>query len=205
MKKEVLTPEGKKLFPFFKSFRRFYLAGGTGLALQIGHRISADFDFFNDSYIPKNFIKKVEKEFSGMNVYPSVNDPEELTVFINDLKVTFLRYPFPLIENLVEYKKIGLMSAGEIAATKAYTIGRRGSYKDYVDLYFCLKEDFTCLEEIIGICEKKYGEKFNSRLFLEQLIYLEDLEDIDIIFLKERLEKKEIVRFFEKKIKEIDI
>ena len=43
---------------------------------------------------------------------------------------------FPLIGNLIEYEGINIMEAKEIAATKAYTIGRRGFYKDYIDLVF---------------------------------------------------------------------
>ena len=72
----------------------------------------------------------------------SVNNPDELTVFINGVKITFLRYPFSLQNKLIDYNGIKLMNAKEIAATKAYTVGRRGTIKDYVDLYFIISEKF---------------------------------------------------------------
>jgi hypothetical protein len=97
------------------------------------------------------------------------------------------------------------MITEEIAATKAYTIGRRGSFKDYVDLYFCLKERVIDLAGIIKLAEKKYGSEFNARLFLEQLVLLDDIEDTRIVFLKRKVTKKEAERFFRKMIKEIKI
>jgi hypothetical protein len=205
VKKEVLTQKGRELFPAFKNFKDFYLAGGTGLALQIGHRISVDFDFFTGEFIPKSFLGAVEKSFSGRKVLLSVNNSEELTVFIDKVKVTFLRYPFPLIGRLSEYGGVKAMDAKEIAVTKAYTIGRRGSFKDYVDLYFCLKEEIISLNEIISLAEKKYGQEFNARLFLEQLVLLEDVEDVKIVFLKKKVDKREIEEFFKERIKRIKI
>jgi hypothetical protein len=203
MKKEALTLKGRELFPVFKKFKEFYLAGGTGLALQIGHRISIDFDFFTDDFISENLLNLVEKAFSGRKVLLSVNNSEELTVFIDKVKITFLRYPFPLIGSLLNYEGVKIMEAKEIAATKAYTIGRRGSFKDYLDLYFCLRERIISLDEIIGLAEKKYGQEFNARLFLEQLVLLEDVEDTKIVFLKKKISKKEIEKFFREEIGKI--
>jgi hypothetical protein len=92
----------------------------------------------------------------------------------------------------------GLKALGipELSATKAYTIGRRGSFKDYVDLYFVLSDNYATLEQIIELSEQKYGNEFNSRLFLEQLIYLEDVEEAEIIFLKEPVKKAQLKKFF---------
>jgi len=91
----------------------------------------------------------------------------------------------------------------EIAASKAYTIGRRGSYKDYIDLYYILFENYSDLNEIIEISEKKYKDEFNSRLFLEQLIYLDDITDEEIIFLKDKISREVLKDFFKKEIQKI--
>jgi len=61
------------------------------------------------------------------------------------------------------------------------------------------------LEEIVTFCVKKYGSEFGSRLFLEQLIYLKDVEKIEIQFLKEKVSIPEIEKFFERKVKKITI
>lgn len=201
---EALTDRGEQLFPRLRRFEGFYLAGGTGLALQLGHRISEDFDLFIDQYISDDLLRTLEEEFPDRKVSVAVNNSEELTVFIDNTKTSFLRYPFPLINSLKEYKDVSLMEASEIGATKAYTVGRRGSFKDYVDLYFCLREDYASLMEIIDLARKKYDEKFNARLFLEQLIYLDDIETTELRFIKEKVSKEEIKGFFEREIGKIE-
>ena len=93
----------------------------------------------------------------------------------------------------------------EIAAMKAYTIGRRGSFKDYVDLYFIAKDKLTTLNNIISTAEKKYGEVFNAKLFLEQLLYTDDIEDTEIDFLREKVHKQDIEKFFAKEIGDLKL
>jgi hypothetical protein len=72
----------------------------------------------------------------------------------------------PTFDPFVIYEQVPLLSVREIAATKAYTIGRRGAYKGYIDLYFILSEQHATLTDIIDVAEKKFGVEFNSRLFL---------------------------------------
>lgn len=205
MHQEALNEEGKRLFPSFGKFLDFYLAGGTALALQIGHRISVDFDFFSQSEIPENVLEELKEIFSNYRITVSVNNPEELTVFLNETKITFIKYPFPVIKPIIEYQGIRLLDVKEIGATKAYVIGRRGDFKDYVDLYYILSEGHSSLDEIINLAEVKYQNEFNSRLFLEQLVYLEDIEETQLIFLKKQVTKKELEKFFEEAAKSIKL
>lgn len=206
MRLEALSGRGKKLFPLLKNFPEFYLAGGTALALQIGHRLSVDFDFFSPQPIERNLLNKVKKIFVACRVSPSINNQDELTVFVDGVKITFLKYPFPLLTKLIKFKGIKILNAKEIGIAKAYAIGRRGSYKDYVDLYFIFKKKIASLSEIISLAVKKYGSDFNSRLFLEQLLYLEDIKDLKISFLgQKQVSKEEISRFFKKEIKNFRI
>lgn len=200
---EALNEKGKEIWPKLKNFTDFYLAGGTALALQLGHRISVDFDFFSSEPIEKNLLLKIKKLFPDKTIFPSVNNPQELTIFIDEVKITFLQYPFPLMIELVNYEGVKILDIKEIAATKAYTVGRRGSLKDYVDLYFIVFDNYAILAEIIEIAEKKYGGEFNSRLFLEQLIYLDDVEEAEILFLKDKISKNIVADFFAGEIKKI--
>lgn len=205
MHPEAIPKENRHIFPKLSNFSDFYLAGGTALALQIGHRISVDFDLFSAQEISKQLLIKVKKVFQGSQIDVSVNNLDELTVFIGKVKITFLKYPFPIISGFVEYQNIKLLNVKEIAASKAYTIGRRGSFKDYIDLYYIISQKQSDLNEIIGIAEKKYSNEFNARLFLEQLVYFKDISDEEIIFLESRIEKKLLKEFFEKQIKKIDL
>ncbi|MDO8492347.1 MAG: nucleotidyl transferase AbiEii/AbiGii toxin family protein [bacterium] len=205
MHPEALTNEGKGVFNRLSQFAGFYLAGGTGLALQLGHRVSVDFDLFNPDYILPAVLPKAKRVFEEFSLSPIVNNPDELSVLINGIKLTFLRYPFPVLESLVEYEGVKILSVSELAATKAYTIGRRGSFKDYADLFFVISEGSATLESIMSLAENKYGADFNSRLFLEQLVYLEDVEEVELIFLKKPVSKKEIENFFINEVKNINL
>lgn len=203
MHQEVITSKAKKIFNKLPYFPNFYLAGGTGLAFQLGHRISVDFDLFWQKNIPNDLLLEIKRVFKVFEIKVVVNHLEQLTVAIDEINVSFVKYPFPVISKPIEYQGIKILSPLEIAAMKAYALGRRATLKDYVDLYFVLKEKVSSLEEIIAFCEQKYGSEFNPRLFLEQLIYLEDVEKIEIRFLKERITISEIEKFFEGEVKKI--
>lgn len=205
MHAETLAPNNQKIFSQLKNFPNFYLAGGTALALQIGHRRSNDFDLFSPKIIPANLLKKVTRIFFPWKLEVLVNNPNELTILVGGIKITFLHYPFPLLTKLVVIKGVKSLSIKEIAVTKAYTIGRRGSFKDYIDLYFILSEKGCLLMEIIRSAEKKYDHNFNARLFLEQLLYLEDLRDVEIVFLKQKVGKAQIKAFFQQEISKIKL
>lgn len=202
---EVLDAKGREIFLRLKNFKDFYLAGGTALALQIGHRISVDFDLFSPHAIARGLLRRVKSVFTDRKVIVSVNNPEELTLFIGGKKVTFLKYPFPLVRKLVPYRGVRLLSVQEIAATKAYTIGRRGSYKDYVDLYFILRDRHASLPGIINLAVRKYRRDFNARLFLEQLLYLEDIHDTPVKFLIREVSQEQLEKFFTQTVKEMKL
>lgn len=203
MHHEALTNTSRLLLPYLSKIKSYYLCGGTAIALQIGHRISADFDFFSDKKIPYTLYSQIQKILpENITIKPSVNNSDELTFFANNTKVTFLYYPFPLVKPLVDLNGYQLASIQELGAIKAYTIGRRGEYKDYIDLYYLLYEEHTTLQEIIELAKKKYKNDFSDRLFLEQLIYLEDINTTEIILLKQDyFTKDQLKAFFEKQIK----
>ncbi len=208
MRHEALSERGRELFPELKKFKGFYLAGGTALALQIGHRLSVDFDLFGGREIDKKLLAKVKEIFRSRKTTVSINNKDELTVFIDGVKVTFLYYPFPPLSAPVRYRGLPLLPVKEIAAAKAYAIGRRGTYKDYIDLYFIISKSRASLEEIIELAVKKYGSDFNARLFLEQLLYFDDLEEQEIILLKnvrEKLSRQKLEEFFKRQIKKIKL
>jgi hypothetical protein len=96
-----------------------------------------------------------------------------------------------------------MLSAKEIVATKAFTIRRRGTYKDYVDLYFIIAEHHASLEEIIAMTERKFRHEFNPRLFAERLLFMDDVRDDDIEFLKRSVTASQITDFFLDKIRKL--
>jgi len=101
MHPEVLTRQAAALFPSLSRFPGFYLAGGTALALQIGHRVSVDFDLFCDDAIDRALLQRVRRVFADADIAVLVNNADELTMLVNGVKFSFLTYPFPVREPLV--------------------------------------------------------------------------------------------------------
>ncbi len=96
--------------------------------------------------------------------------------------MTILNYPFaPIYQPFVIDKGLRIFPYKEIAVQKAYTIGRRGEYRDYFDLFTLLQKPDINLSQIIQDANNKYQNLFNAKLFLEQLIYFDDLLNLEII------------------------
>lgn len=184
----------KKLLPYTKDF---VLSGGTALALQLAHRKSFDFDFFSLSPIPKRFLEELSKDIKIENIVVDTSD--ELTFFTKDnIKITFLYYPFKPQFKILELENgLSIFPVPEIALQKAYTIGRRGEYRDYFDLYTILKDQYISLNEIISGAKSVYGNVFDEKIFLEQLTYFGDMQNFNIIPVsKTQLPKSEEVKHF---------
>lgn len=99
-----------------------------------------------------------------------------------------------------------LLSLVELAATKAYTVGRRGEGKDYIDLFYLLKDKHVDLETLLKLASNKYQTDFNDRLFLEQLLYLEDINLAAVILLNDKdLKKEQLNSFFEEEISRLKL
>ena len=173
MHKNILNNHQKDLFPLLEKFSsNFYLAGGTAIALQIGHRKSIDFDLFSEKKIDSSKLKNN----SSLEIQEVlVEEENELTVIINKTKITFLHYPFAVKAEVELENKIKMPSLISLAAMKAYTLGRRSELKDYIDLYFLLKEKFS-LEEIEKKASGIFGNLFSAKLFRVQLVYFKDLD-----------------------------
>ncbi|KKR62671.1 hypothetical protein A2643_03925 [Candidatus Nomurabacteria bacterium RIFCSPHIGHO2_01_FULL_39_220] len=193
---EVLEEKTRKIFEKFSFLKEnFYLAGGTALALQIGHRKSIDLDFFSDEPIKKTLLKTIESKIKTADSVV-VNNKKELTFYIESIKVTFLHYPFSHKHFSVKNNIFPLASISEIASMKAYALGRRAALKDYVDLYFILSLGMTTLMSIIADATEIYQDAFNDRLFCEQLLSTEDSDDESIIWIAKEVSKAEMKIFF---------
>lgn len=170
---EVLTQDRKDMFHKLSPFRDVgYLAGGTALALQIGHRQSYDFDIFIDQEI-NNTLRKRLSETLSIDRY-IVNTGDQITCISGNISITFLWYYFKRITPLVSTTYLPLASVEDIAADKAMTIGRRAVWRDYVDIFFLLKSTFS-LAEIITFARNKFNEEFVETQFLEQLVFFDDV------------------------------
>ena len=157
----------------------FYLAGGTGLALQIGHRDSIDFDFFTEDKIDKEKITQyVIQNFLQVN---KIQDEAGTLTFIveNSIKISFFEYKYKLIESLIATEFFDIASVPDISCMKLNAICNRNTLKDYVDLYFIFEKN--TLDELLNWTTQKMPE-LEHMLILKSLIYFDDIIDEPIIF-----------------------
>lgn len=167
--------------------RRFYLSGGTGLALQLGHRISVDVDFFTKEPAARieasSIVQQLERHFPRWALSHRATD--QLWAEISGVRVSFLAYPFRLRYALVEAGGVFVADARDIGLQKAYAIGRRATARDYIDLAWLIRMGILSIDTIIKEAQEVFvldGEKlFSPKLFLQQLLYTEDLEDRDAV------------------------
>ncbi|OGZ27671.1 MAG: hypothetical protein A2365_03435 [Candidatus Nealsonbacteria bacterium RIFOXYB1_FULL_40_15] len=175
----------------------FYLAGGTGLALQFGHRKSIDLDFFNPA--PFSTAKLTERLSAlGDLKINSKTEEDTLNCSLNGVLVSFFKYPYKLLFPLAEYKGVKIADFRDIACMKIDVISSRGSKKDFVDLYFILNK--ISLKELLTLFDKKYeGIKYNRMHLLKSLFYFDEaekdpvpvmLEDIKWEDVKERIKRE---------------
>ena len=181
------------LIPFFK--QKGLLSGGTSLMLQIPFRKSYDFDLFFPFEIPTSFIRKAAGIFNS-KIEVLINTPDELTFIANNqIKISFIFFPFKRKYKPASTENfISLSSYKDIASDKAYAIGRRPEYRDYIDLFVILKNGFS-LKRVIVDAKEKFAGEFSEKLFLSQLIYFEDLKDFTVELIKEKYSVDEIKSF----------
>lgn len=177
------------------------LAGGTAIAMQLGHRVSVDFDIFLPGDIPPAARRKILEVVGSIGKVP-IDDQHQLTVISHSgLKLTLVSYPYPPLYPLVKTDSLPLFHLSDLASNKAYTIGRRGIWRDYVDLYFLLHEKIVSLEQIIDESQRRFSYEFFTKRFLEQLIYTADLGCMEVDFLRNKATPDEIVKLFEGEVK----
>jgi hypothetical protein len=141
MHTNILTPEQELLIPLLQSFAGEYcLVGGTAIALQIGHRRSIDFDLFTSADIKRKSIKHTleKKEWPVQEIIYEAFD--QMHLIVNSVKITFFSYPFSLKCEVAWNHIIKMPSLLDLAAMKAYALGGRAKWRDYVDLYFIMKD-----------------------------------------------------------------
>jgi len=172
---EILSEQQRELLTFIAQFKRsFYLVGGTAIALYIGHRRSIDFDLFTEKKLNKSRIKQKVFELS-YNKQTLFQDIDQMHFYVNHVKTTFFIYPYPVEHNQFLADIISMPSLLSLAAMKAYALGRRAKWKDYVDLYFILKNYYS-IDEISTEADRIFGQMFSEKLFRMQLAFHKDID-----------------------------
>lgn len=170
------------------------LAGGTGLALQLGHRISDDFDFFRIDDFDAHKLHGALKQIGEYEMLQE--ESHTLTVLMNGIKLSFFVIKDPFLFEGIPYRFFHIADVRDIALMKLVAISGRGSRKDFIDLYMLLRGGMS-LPEYFALLPKKYGKgRDNAYHILKSLTYFEDAEQEPMPRMLEPFDWEECKRYF---------
>lgn len=179
----------------------FYLAGGTGLALQLKHRLSLDLDFFTSQKINTKILIQKLKKIGKLSIEKESEDT--LVCSFNGTRITFLKYDYPLLFSLRDIEDIKIADGKDIGCMKIDAISSRGTKKDFVDLFF-LCQKTTSLKELLELFKKKYKSvDYNMMHILKSLCYFDDAERDPMPNMVITVVWEKVKNFFKKEINQI--
>ena len=154
-----------------KYLEKFYLVGGTALALQIGHRKSVDIDLFSDfSFDITQILENLSADFDFKLFFSAENT---IKGSINRVQVDILAHRYPLVLEPLTENKIMMLSLQDITAMKLNAITGSGQrVKDFIDIYYLLRK-FT-IAEMISFYKTKY-KQYNEVNVLKSITYFNDV------------------------------
>lgn len=200
---EALTTETQHAYRLVSQLpfiRRFYLAGGTGLALHLGHRFSVDLDFFSpeaDAVGPdeRAVLREALQEPSLAITYD-----KDMTFVANwrGVGISFFRLTlYPLVQPPLLLDSVSIASLPEIGAMKLAAIIDRGTRKDLVDLYCILQR--VSLEDIFQVAAVKYARVRTFAISATRaLAYFDDAEALPMPQMLDRTPWQKMKRFLER-------
>lgn len=201
---DQLDSERRLVFQKLKAFKDdFVLAGGTAIMLQISHRLSYDFDCFCESWeLPPNTLSKAYKIF-GRHLTIQMQT-SEITTFSTEQKIdiSFVSHPFKILRSVIKTNSISLFHLDDLAASKAYTIGRRNTWRDYVDLFILMKRNIYTLDKLIELAKQKFKGGFNEKLFIGQLSYFDDVKTAPIEYVGNKYTDGEIKSYLQQTVED---
>jgi len=175
-----------------------YLAGGSALALYLGHRYSLDFDFFTRKHFK---TQSIVKKLIGLGQFEkSTLHSDTILGTFNSVKFSLFYLEYPLIQKTKSFLNIFLASPADIAAMKVAALVDRGTKRDFIDLYFLIKEKYK-LEDILNFYNKKY-QKLSENIYsiFKALRYFEDAEESEMPKMIKKVSWGQVKRFFEEEI-----
>jgi len=201
---QVLPGDTKAILALLEKsgiIQKAYLAGGTALTLQLGHRISYDLDFFT------------QEEFDEQALLPEI---EKISNFqlerlawrtilgkFKDVKFSIFYYKYPLLYSAKKFGMINITDTRDIAAMKIAAIASRGTKRDFVDLYFICRETMSLLD-VIRVYDEKYRNLAATEIhIMKSLIYFEDAEPDEMPEMLKKASWEDIKKYFEGEIKKL--
>lgn len=181
--------------------QKAYLAGGTALALQLGHRISYDLDFFTQEEFDEQMLLPEIKKISDFQL-EKIAWRTILGKF-KDVKFSIFYYKYPLLYAAKKFGMVNITDVRDIAAMKIAAIASRGTKRDFVDLYFICRENIS-LPDAIGLYDKKYENLATTEMhIMKSLVYFEDAESDETPKMLKEATWEKVKKYFEDEVKKL--
>lgn len=218
MGKTILTPKQLDFLELVQKdlsiTNNFYWTGGTPLAeFYLKHRLSEDIDLFTtetevDPKLTEAFLKKISSrltisqikrsQFLGLVSYKLIYKDKD------QLKVDFNYYPFPRIEKGLKHKNLDVDSLYDIAANKIHTLFMKPRTRDYIDIYFILKQQDYSLNKLILDAKAKFDWHIDKVTLASQFIKVKDIKEAELPQMLVPFKKQDMEEFFLKLAKEME-
>jgi predicted nucleotidyltransferase component of viral defense system len=193
---QVLSPDTQATLVALsghRALREFYLAGGTALALQSGHRTSVDLDLFSSGTVNEDVLLGMLQDIRGITLVSK--SPETLHLHVGPTKVRFFGYHYPLLFPFNVYEGIKVADPRDIAAMKVSAVASRGTKRDFVDLYILAQQ--YGLDETIRCFEQKFSQVgLNDVHLMKSLTYFADADKEPMPHMLQPVAWEEVKQFF---------
>ncbi len=199
-RREVITPQVEETLLSIHDtgvLTPYYLAGGTGLALHLGHRRSHDLDFFSAEPVdPDKLIERLQT----LNTFAVIGkDAGTLHATVQGIRVSFLSYAYPLLFPMRSFLGVNIADPRDIAGMKISAIAGRGAKRDFVDLYVVSKQ--YGLREALNWFQQKCAQANYSKVhILKSLTYFEEADKDPMPDVLTPLSWEEVREFFSKEV-----
>lgn len=182
----------------------FYLAGGTALSLQVGHRRSVDLDWFIRKLGEPEALFHRLKSY-GIDFQVQSVSLETVYLTVNNTQISFIGYDYPMLQEKVSLPGFGVQMAAidDIACMKLSAVASRGSRKDFIDLHYLIKH-FYPLEDYLRLYMEKYQNRDIGHV-VRSLLYFADAEAEPEIRMMTPVIWQDLKKDFEKWAKDLSI
>ena len=206
MHKECFSKKGWEVLAILKPIllkHEAVLAGGTALALQIGHRMSLDLDFFTVSAFDVEPVISAIRT-TGRNFRVLAEGEGHLVMDIEGVKFSLFRYYYPFLDKPVRHQGVSIAGILDIAAMKIIAVSQRGTKRDFVDMYFILQNIpfYKVAEHMV----RRFGkERVNPVLIGKALSYFADADSNPEPEYTKKVKWEKIKTFFKQHAKQFTL
>lgn len=179
---------------------RAYLAGGTAIALQLGHRISHDLDFFTPVEFPE---ESTIAALEALGLRTEERHRQTIIGTFEDVHFSYFLLPYPLLFDPILHENLRIAHLDDCAAMKFEAIGSRGTQRDFVDLHAIMIHRQLTIPDLLEMHQKKYGDKHNTRAHnVRSLTYFAEAETEQArpLELLQPIDWEEVKEFFRREV-----